>query len=39
MMWMSNNGAEHADNWDDIAAATQNIESAAGDKVFPLGKN
>lgn len=39
MMWCSNNGAEHAENWDDIAAATQNMETAAGDKVFPLGKN
>ncbi|MDE6600512.1 MAG: cellulase family glycosylhydrolase, partial [Oscillospiraceae bacterium] len=39
MTWRSNDIENHAENWDDIAAATQNIESAAGDKVFPLGKN
>lgn len=39
MAWRSNDVENHAENWDDIAAATQNIESAAGDKVFPLGKN
>lgn len=39
MMWCSNDVEKHAANWDDIAAATQNMETAAGDKVFPLGKN
>ncbi|MDE7302311.1 MAG: cellulase family glycosylhydrolase [Oscillospiraceae bacterium] len=39
MMWCSNDVENHAKNWDDIAAATQNMESTAGDKVFPLGKN
>lgn len=38
MLWTSNNGAEHADNWEDIAAATTKIESLAPEKVFPLGK-
>lgn len=38
MTWRSNDVENHAENWDDIAAATQNIEAAAGDKVFPLGK-
>lgn len=38
MMWCSNNGAEHAENWSDIEAATKNIETVAPEKVFPLGK-
>lgn len=38
MMWMSNNGAEHADNWSDLEAAAKNMEATAGDKVFPTGK-
>lgn len=38
MMWMSNNGAEHADNWADLEAAAKNMEETAGDKVFPMGK-
>lgn len=38
MMWMSNNGAEHADNWADLEAAAKNMEETAGDKVFPIGK-
>ncbi len=38
MMWCSNNGAEHAENWADIEAATTNIESLVPEKVFPLGK-
>lgn len=39
MMWMSNDGANHASNWADIEEATKSIESLAADKVFPLGKN
>lgn len=39
MMWRSNEGAEHAENWADIEAATKNVESIYTDKVFPLGKN
>lgn len=39
MLWRSNDVENRAENWNDIAAATQNMESAAGDKVFPLGKN
>lgn len=39
MLWTSNNGAEHADNWADIEAAMSRINELAPDKVFPLGKN
>lgn len=39
MMWCSNNGSEHADNWADIEEATKKIEELAPEKVFPLGKN
>lgn len=38
MEWASNNVSAHADNWDDIKAATENIESLIPDRVFPLGK-
>lgn len=41
MMWTSNNtdnGEPHAKNWDDLEAAAKNIETIAGDKVFPTGK-
>ena len=38
MMWMSNDGAEHASNWADIEEATKKIEELAPEKVFPLGK-
>lgn len=38
MMWCSNDGANHAAEWDDIEAATKNVESLYTDKVFPLGK-
>ncbi|MGN0675191.1 MAG: hypothetical protein ACI4KG_05535, partial [Oscillospiraceae bacterium] len=38
MMWCSNEGSEHAENWTDIEAATKNVESIYTDKVFPLGK-
>ncbi|MCM1330619.1 MAG: cellulase family glycosylhydrolase [Ruminococcus sp.] len=43
MMWTSNSQqqgheTEHADNWDDLAAAVGNIKSIAPEKVFPLGE-
>lgn len=38
MMWCSNNGGEHAENWADIEEATKNMETVAPEKVFPLGK-
>ena len=39
MLWTSNNGAEHADNWSDIEAAMAKINELAPEKVFPTGKN
>ncbi len=38
MEWASNNVSAHAENWDDIAEATKNIEALIPDRVFPLGK-
>ena len=38
MEWASNNVAAHAENWDDIAEATKNIEALIPERVFPLGK-
>lgn len=39
MLWTSNNGAEHADNWADIEAAAKKINELAPEKVFPNGRN
>lgn len=39
MLWTSNNGAEHADNWADIEAAANKINELASEKVFPNGRN
>ncbi len=39
MMWMSNDGANHAANWADFEVGLKKIESLAPEKVFPLGKN
>lgn len=39
MLWQSNDGAEHAENWSDIEAATKKMEELIPDKVFPIGKN
>ncbi|MCH5349110.1 MAG: cellulase family glycosylhydrolase [Oscillospiraceae bacterium] len=38
MMWMSNDGANHAANWADIEEATKKIEELIPEKVFPIGK-
>lgn len=38
MLWTSNNGAEHADNWSDIEAAIKKINELAPEKVYPTGK-
>lgn len=39
MLWTSNNGAEHADNWADIEEAAEKINGLAPEKVFPNGRN
>ena len=39
MLWASNNGAEHADNWADIEEAAKKMNELAPDKVFPNGRN
>lgn len=36
MMWMSNDGAEHAKNWSDIEEAAKRIAELAPEKVHPL---
>ena len=38
MEWASNNVSAHADNWDDIKAATENIANIIPERVFPLEK-
>ena len=35
---VSNNVSAHADNWDDIKAATENIANIIPERVFPLGE-
>lgn len=36
MLWTSNNVSEHADNWDDIVAASERMNSIAHEKIAPL---
>lgn len=39
MLWTSNDGSDHAENWSDIEAAAGKISELAPEKVFPIGKN